>query len=206
MTPREISTAAIDGYLRLIRIPIDGAVRLLGDDRPRATGARLAVDRVDAGVRGFAGLVLGSDELREEARRRRVAADERARAQALREQASERSEQADERLVDTIGAAQRRRQATAARAQQKRRAAAEQRADTSRRVSAAESRRKAATRKAAAGKQEAVESRAKKARLEQLDRTSEVLAEKERALTVADEARRLDAAAGTAKAARKRSD
>jgi hypothetical protein len=203
MATRRIPTAVLDGYLKLIRLPLDGTVRLLTRDRGRAAGMTLALDRWDATVRRLAGTALGSDELRQDAARRRAAAGEREQALELRTEATRRSRQADERLVGTIGQADRRRQASARRAQQKRRLAEEQRTEKSRRLSAAESRRKTATRNAAAKTQEAVEERGKKTRLEQLDREATVLAEQERALNARDEASRLRTAAGAAKAARK---
>jgi hypothetical protein len=102
MTTRDIPRAAVDSYLRLVRWPVDTAVGLLpGDDQRGARpAAELTVDRADATLRGLAGRVLADAELRQDAARRRVAADERERALHLRAEAQRTQRQADDRLSE----------------------------------------------------------------------------------------------------------
>ena len=63
--------------------------------------------------------------------------------------------------------------------------------------------RKAANRKATARTEEAIDERAKQARLEQLDEEADVLAAKETAITASSEAQRLQVAASATKRKRK---
>src|SRR3954447_23476821 len=84
MNLRAIPRAAAGGDIK--------GLRWAGD---RVLGQSPSVDRAEADARAVAGTVLGDDEMRKDAGRRRVAAQERSRAQALREEANQRVEQAD---------------------------------------------------------------------------------------------------------------
>ena len=192
MNVRTIQRNALDSYLKLVRLPIDAAVRFgigrgRSDSESGATPAELAIDRADAGIRAFAGRLIGDDELVQDAQRRRIAADERERAVRLKAEAEQRRQQATE-------TAQRGRQQVKEEEQRAKQEAAE-----------AEQRRKAAARKTAAKTEKAIESEARQQRLEQLDREAKALDEQEKALATADEAQRLEEAAAATKAARKRS-
>jgi fused signal recognition particle receptor len=202
MTLLTIPRAAVGGSLKLVRLPLDSALSLAGSN-PSATTARLALDRLEAAVRGLAGAALGDDVLREDARRRGEAAAERERALRLRVEADRRSERADDRVAEQQEAADRRR-AAAAEAAQAKQAQARQRSDSRKKQAAqAAQRRKQTAEKSAARTQAAVDEQAKRDRLEALDTKTEALDEKEVALTAADEARRLRDAATRAKAERK---
>src|SRR5947209_15227208 len=109
MNLRTIPRTAFKSYLRLARVPIDTAIRVLPGNRD---ARRLSADRADATARSFAATLFGDTELREDARRRSTAVDERARALKLRGQARRRSEQADAAVEERHEQAeQRRRQA-----------------------------------------------------------------------------------------------
>src|SRR5215210_7676567 len=99
---REIPRAAIGGYLKLVTWPLRTGLRAvgLGASNGASSSVEVAVDRVDAAVRGAAGTVLADDELRRDANRRRTAADERERAIDLREEAQERSRRAKEEAAE----------------------------------------------------------------------------------------------------------
>src|SRR4051794_9716036 len=103
MSIRAIPRYAVDGAVKLARLPLDFAVSLLPDNggsgRP---AARIAVDRWDAILRQVAGHALRDEEMRADAIRRRDAADERARALRLRETAEQRRAAADERLANRV--------------------------------------------------------------------------------------------------------
>ena len=73
---------AVDGALRLARFPADRLLKVAPETGATAT-VGLAIDRADAAVRGAAGSVLSDHGLREDAERRRAAADERERAMRL---------------------------------------------------------------------------------------------------------------------------
>jgi hypothetical protein len=81
MDVRTIERTVIDQWLRVLRFPVDAGTHLVpnGDNGPR-NGLLLAIDRADATIRGTLGRLLNDEELQDDARRRRVAADERARA------------------------------------------------------------------------------------------------------------------------------
>src|SRR4051812_35610953 len=118
MSLRDIPRSAVDAAVQLTRMPLDIAVSLLpGNGTGARPAASIAVDRLDAALRDAAGMALFDTELRDDAARRRIAADERARELRLRMEAEQRSAQADERFSARVEHAE------------ERRSAAEQRAD-----------------------------------------------------------------------------
>lgn len=204
MNARSISRTAVEGSLRLVRLPLDAAIgRLPGNGTgPRPT-ATLALDRADATLRAFAGTILGDSVLREDAHMRRAALKERERAQALRGEAQEKTEEADARLQERQDQAARQRAQAELRAKSRRDVADGERREKTRRAGQLERKRLEASDNAAGRADEAVNQRAPKERLETLDARSDALRKKEAALTANDEARRLSEAASRAKAARK---
>ena len=193
--PRQVA----GGYIKLARLPLDTALKLAG----RGDRGELAVDRAEAAARDVVGAAIGDDELRRDAQLRRVASDERERAQQLRDAADERERDADERHAERRETAAGRRQQASERAAAKRRTV--ERRHQAERSQAAKTAgaRKAATERAAAAKQDATDSRAKRERLSALDRTAEAVERSDAALTARDEANRLGEAAARAKARRK---
>ena len=204
MNSRSIPRAAVDGSLRLVRVPLDAAIgRLPGNGTGVRPTARLALDRADATLRAFAGTILGDSVLREDAEMRRVALKERERAQALRSEAQEQNEEADARLQERQDQVARQRAQAELRAKSRRDAADRERGEKTRRAGELERSRLAASDNAAARADAAINQRAPKARLETLDARSDALRQKEAALSANDEARRLREAASRARAARK---
>lgn len=204
MTTRTIPRAAVDSSLRILRWPIDTAVGLLpGADEGARPAAQLTVDRADANLRDLAGRVLADDELRQDAARRRVAADERERALHLRFEARRKQHEADDRLAERQESADERREAAERRAAHEREAAERRRKERARRAADTERKRREASQTAKAKVEQDVAERAKRERLEQLERRDDALEERSEALTARDEAQRLRDAAGRAKAARK---
>jgi hypothetical protein len=202
MTLRTISRMALGSSLKLARLPVDGVLRVAGGSGA-AAGVKLILDRAEARVRAFAGKALGDEALREDARRRGEAADERERAMRLRGRAELRSERADEQVAAKERAAERRRGQAAETAKRKRQLAQERRESSKRQAAQATSRRRNAAERSAAQSEKVIEERAKLGHLEHLDAKADALEEKEAALRTADEARRLHAAAANAKAERK---
>jgi hypothetical protein len=201
---RAIPRAAIDSYLRLARLPLDTAIGLLpGNDTGAAPNATLALDRADATARALFGLLLGDPLLREDAQKRRAAANERERAIRLRVEAQRKTEQADSRLEQRHDEAARRRRSADQRANAQRAAAERKRDEQTRRAGESARKRRDASRRTAARGEQAVDERAPRARLETLVAKSNALREKEKALTGRDEARRLREAASRTKAERK---
>src|SRR3954452_20792120 len=92
---RGMSRAAVGGYLKAVRLPLNVAVRLRGRG-PGGERAESTVDRLEAVARKAAGRALGDAQLSEDAALRMVPADERVRALALRETAAERAGEAQE--------------------------------------------------------------------------------------------------------------
>lgn len=200
MNMQAIPRTLISSSLRLIRLPIDGALRLGGNS---TNGARLAVDRVDAGVRGAAGVLLRDDALTEDAFLRRSAADERQHALRLRGEAEFRADRGEREVEQTgeEGNARRRRADKAAR-QRKEMAKKQRNAKKSNAAKRAGS-RKQAVQKAARARKQLVAEDSKRDRLEAVERKSEALDEQAGALATSAEAKRLQKAASGAKARRK---
>jgi hypothetical protein len=198
-----IPRLALEGCIKLVRLPVDGMLALAGGG-DSAAAVKLALDRVEAAVRGTAGAMIGDDALQAEARRRRDAAREREHALRLRAEAERRSERADDRIAEKETEADRRRERAADHAEFRRDQAQRRRASTKRQAAQATRRRKQTAKKAAGRAKEAIDERAKPTRLEQLDTKADALEQKELALTAADEARRLREAASSAKANRKK--
>jgi hypothetical protein len=206
MSIRAIPRAAIGGSIKAVRLPLDIAVSLLpGNGAGPGPGAAITLDRIEAYVRDLAGIALGDEVLREDAARRRVAADERERAVRLRTAAAGRAGEAEERLAETHEDADELREEAAERARRRRAEAdrlGRQRAQDAARV---ERRRKAANETARSKADEAIEEVATAARLQQLEREAAVLDEQADAVTAEAEAQRLQDEATRRKAARRRS-
>jgi hypothetical protein len=204
---RDIPRSAVDGAVKLTRLPLDIVVSMLpGNGNGSATkpAAGIAVDRFEAALRDAAGIALFDRELREDAMRRRIAADERERELRLRAEAQRHSAQADERFSARVEDAEDRRTDAEKRADEERRAAEQRKqqraANAARRAQA----RKTTTRKVRAKVDEKIDEDAEKARLEQLKTEAKALEEREAALTAQAEAQRLQDEATKKKAARKR--
>ena len=207
MNLRSTPRSALDSYLKLLRLPADAVVKALAS-RSRdgeTTAAELAVDRADAAVRDVLGRVFNDTELQTDARRRRAAVDERARALELRATAEHHSEQADEKLDARQATAEQRRKDAADREQQRKQAAQTQRAATSRQLAQVEDRKRTAVQAETQRAEEAIDDHARRERLDQLDTKTETLKTEDEALTARSEAQRLRRAAAETKTQRKRS-
>jgi hypothetical protein len=202
MSIRAIARTAIGGSITVARLPLDLAVSLMPGDGPRPS-AGLALDRVEAHARDIAGVALGDEVLREDAARRRVAADERERALRLRAAAKRRATEAEEQLADTREDAEEQREQAAERARRQHAEAdrlRDQRAQDAARV---ERTRRAANERARTKAEEAIDEQATAARLGQLEREAAALDEQADALTAEAEAQHLQDEATRRKAARK---
>jgi len=199
---RTIPRAALGGSLTLIRLPVGGVLRLAGGGE----AAGLALDRAEASVRSVAGFALSDNVLIEDAARRRDAADERERALRLRAEADRHAQRAEQRVSEGKAKADRTRTRAAENAARQTRGAQEHSEARQGQAAKAARERQAAAAKSAALREEEIDERAKRARLDNLDTRAEALEEKEEALTAADESRRLREGASRAKAERKAKD
>lgn len=204
MNVRTIPRTAVDGYLRLVRVPLDGAISLLpGNGTGAKPTAQIALDRLDATLRGAIANLLSDTALRDDAERRRIAAQERKRALRLRAKAHVKAEEADSRLEERQQQATDQREQATQRAAVRRQMATREHETKKRRAAKAESDRREASRRTAERKQEALSAQASKERLKTVDAKADALRDKEKELAVRDEARRLRDAAGRAKTQRK---
>lgn len=204
MNARSIRRAAVDSSLRLVRLPLDVAIgRLPGNGTGARPSARLAVDRTDATLRWFAGIILSDPVLREDAELRRAALRQREHAQELRGEAQQKTEQADARLEERQDQVARQRRKAEKRANSQSQDADREREARTRAAEETERKRSAASDAATARADKAISERAPEARLETLDARTDALVKKDEALTADDEARRLSEAASHAKAERK---
>ena len=204
MNIRAAGRAGLDTYLRVARLPLDVATRLLpnGDQGPRSA-ATIAVDRADAALRDAIGSFFHDDELRADAQRRRAAADIREHALEKRADAEAASQSAEERFEERRDRAEQLRQQAEERAQQEEQQIEAERRERKQRTQATARKQKQAAEHAAAEKEAAIDDRARRSRLKVLERESEALDQEEGALTASDEAQRLRKAASATKAARK---
>jgi flagellar biosynthesis GTPase FlhF len=204
MSIRAIPRSAVGGSIKAMRLPLDIAVSFLPGNStgPRPT-AGIALDRLEAQVRDLAGAVLGDEALREDAARRRLAADERERAMRLRTAAADRTDEAEDRLAQTRQDAEERREEAAERARRQRQEAERAREQRSREAARIERKRREASEAARSNVDEAIDEVAAEARLEQLEREEAALDQQSDALTAQSEAQRLQEAATRRKAARK---
>jgi hypothetical protein len=201
---RTIPGTAVDGYLRLVRVPLDGAISLLpGNGTGAKPTAEIALDRLDATLRGAIANLLSDTALRDDAERRRIAAQERGRALRLRAKAGVKAEEADSRLEKRQQQATDQREQATQRAEVRRQMVARERETKKRHAAKTESGRLQASRRTAERREEAVNARAPKERLKAVDAKADALRDKEKQLVARDEARRLRDAAGRAKAERK---
>jgi hypothetical protein len=205
MTIRAIPRKTVHGSIKVARLPLDIAVSMMpGNGDGPAASATVALDRVEAQVRDLAGIALRDDVLREDATKRRIAADERERALRLRAAAERRAREADERLADAQQDADETREQAAERARSQRSKAAGERRQRKQEAAKAERKLQADNAKLTDEIDEAIDERATEARLEQLEHEAEALDRKEAALTAESEAQRLQDEATKKKAARKR--
>jgi colicin import membrane protein len=202
MNTRFIPRTALQGYLKLVRVPIDRAISVLPGNRE---ARKLAVDRADASARAVAGAVLRDQDLKADAQRRRTAADEREQAIRLKSEAKHKSAEADQRLDQHHDQAEQRRRRAAERAEERREAAAKERRQRTKRAEQVEQQRKQTSRQVESRVEERIEEQEPEKRLAVLDAEAKAQREKEEALTAADEASRLAEAAATVKEDRKES-
>ena len=196
MDIKRIPGSALDGYLNLVKRPIDAVARRSRRGDNTTSPAELLLDRVDATVRETAGRILGDETLQDDARRRRVAASERERALELKVEAELKTKQADQEFARRQRAAEDRRQSAERRAEEEKQA-------KERAVEQTAAQRKSASRKVASTVEGAVEDKADKGRLQQLQVEADALREEEKALAAQATAKNLSKAASSAKATRK---
>jgi colicin import membrane protein len=194
----------IDGWMRLAKWPVDRATGLLpgADHGPRAKATQL-VDRTDAALREAVGTVLRDGELRADARRRRIAADERGRAAELRAKADAKRTAAEVREQEQREAAEERREQAQREAQAEATAVKQRRNQRQAQVEKSADAQEQAVAASARKAKDAAASKAKRQRLEVLEDRAEALDTESDALVASDEAERLREAAATTKAARK---
>jgi hypothetical protein len=200
---RNVTREAFDRTLKMARMPFDAAAQLLLREQGRHDAASLYIDRADAAVRCAVGSLIGDDGLREDAMSRRVAADERARALALRQEAADSQLAADEVLVQQLDETTRMREQAELEARRRLDDVEAERARREQRAEQAAAERKRAADQSRQEALEAVDRKAKRERLIVLDEEAAALDREAEALTANDEAERLRAAAATAKSDRK---
>lgn len=204
MNVRAIPRAALSGYLKLVRMPLDAAIALLlGNGRGPKPAAQLVVDRADANLRSMGGAVLGDSVLREDAERRSQAVRERAQGVRLRSRAEAIADDADARLDARDEQASKQRRRAEESAKTRRRQAEAKAGQQKRQAANREGRRREASRAIAAEHERAIEEREPREELQALDAKTEALRAREDELAARDEAQRLADAARKVKADRK---
>jgi hypothetical protein len=197
---------AVDSYLRLVRLPLDGAIRLLpGDGGGARSAATLALDRADASVRSKVAAALGDEALLEDAEHRREAIRNGERAVRLRGQAERTAEHADARLRQRQEQTTRQRARADERAQKRRQEITGAQEIRQRNAASTKRKRLDASRLAAEDVEQTIAEREPQERLSVAETRSDALRQKEKELTARDEARRLREATERTKTERKES-
>jgi len=204
MNARAIPRSAVQTYLKLVRLPLDGAISLLpGNGTGARPAARLALDRLDATLRAVLASMLSDPVLHEDAEQRRGAAEQREYGLRLRVEAERKAEQADARLEVRQQMSTQQRERANQQAKARYQDAARAKEQDKRRAAKVENARLDASRRTSKRGDEILNHRAAKERLETLSSKSDALREKEKELAARDEARRLRGAASRTKAERK---
>lgn len=203
MNVRAVPRNAVNGYLKAVRLPIDIAERVAMRGANEPSVLSLTADKVESGLRAAAATVLRDDELADQARRQRLATDERVRAIRLRAEAAERSAEADARLADEHERAERMRLEAEAAAEQERARLERERQVREQRAAERAAKKKATTRRVIDAKEEEIGGLTVVAAAEQLEQEAEVLDLEKRAATARKAARSTAEAAQRAKSARK---
>jgi hypothetical protein len=206
MRVSDVERTVIDGWIRVMRFPVDAGSRLIpnGDAGPR-NGLVLAIDRADATIRDTLGRLLKDRQLQEDARRRRAALDERSRALSLRIEAEELEVEADHNLELRQGDRDQLRDQAARIAAEREQQVERQRQERKQRARGTAQKQQTAVEHAYEAKEQAADKKAKRERLRVLDEQANALDTATDALTASDEAQRLTREAAKAKAARKTS-
>lgn len=198
---KDISRTAVDGYLKVVRKPVDAVLSRGKSDRSKALSVKL--DRVDAAARSAAGTALRNPDLKDDAQRRREAAGERERAQRLRGVATEHAEKAEAQSAAVQEEAEQRRRKAAEQTERRKQQAQKRKAAARKKAAEASSERKQSAKKAAAETKAESAKQTKREQLAQLEAKEAALEKKEAAVNSAAESRRLAEAASEAKAKRK---
>lgn len=205
MNARVLPRIAVTSALKLVRLPLDGAVRLLpGDGTGPGAAAKLALDRTDATVRALVALILRDPTLGADAEARQQAARERQRGAKLRTQAERTAQEADERVEGREKQARERRERAVRRERSRRQEADHRAQESKRRAAKSEGKRRETSRRIEERRDEAIAEREPRERLDVLEAKSEALREKDHEIAARDEAQRLAEAASRTKAQRKR--
>ena len=202
MNPRTLTRTALDLSLRTALAPWSTVARWTRFNGDRTSPLEVAVGRVDAAVREFAGRATGDDQLVEDALRRRAAADNRAVAIELREEAEERERRAEREREQREEQAEAVRERAEEAAEKKRAAARKKASQRKQAVKKAASSKKQAVRKAAAAKRETISKAEREARLEELEEKEKALSAEERAIAEQERAARLQRSSEQTKASR----
>ena len=176
MSLRTISRSAVGGYVKLLRLPWDAAFARARAPERIIPGGRLPWT---ASKHGCAASPAERCETTNSCETPNGGDWPRTNAPgptACGQSAQRRSEHADERLSDRVKEAQQQRRQAAGQAAGRKKTAEQRRQAESTRIAAVESRRRRANESAAAAKQEAIEHRSKRARLQQLDEEADALA------------------------------
>lgn len=196
--------AAVTGYLRILRLPVDAAERFAG----RADGdgdwpPALAFDAFEAQVLGLLGSVLRDDDLVEQAERQRARVAQLRRAAELKVAADQRRAEADQELDQRRQSAQAKAEAAEERAEQAEAQIDQQKTEAKDRVRQEAATKASQVRKTADARSERIEERERENEAARLKAERETLAQRKEALEATGEAIELDQAAEAVKGRRR---
>lgn len=200
-----IPKAAVTGYLRVLRLPLDAVESVANRNSEEEWPPALAFDAFEAQILGALGSLLRDDDLVQEAARERTRIDQLRRAMTLEAEAEQRRQQADRELDERRQQAQDHAETAEERAEQAEERLEQEKAEKKRRVQAQAAGKKQNARKAAEAREDRIDDLERDAEAERLAAEREALAERKEALEATGDALELDKAAASVKQRRKAS-
>jgi len=197
--------AAVNGYLRALRLPLDVVASVANRDKDAEWPPALAFDAFEAQVKGLLGSILRDEDLLQEASRERTRIDQLRRAMNLEAEAEARRQQADQELAQRREQAQQKAETAEELAEQREQRLEQEKAEAKRRVQNETAEKKQKARKAADARQDRIDDIARDADEDRIRAEREALAERKEALEATGDALELDKAAAAVKEARKAS-
>lgn len=198
-----IPKAAVTGYLRVLRLPLDAVGAVANRNKDAEWPPALAFDAFEAQVLGTLGSLLRDNDLIQEAERERTRIDQLRRAMQLEAEAEQRRQQADRELQQRRAQAEDHAETAEERAEQAEQRLEQEKAERKRQVQAETAEKKQRVRKAAEAREDRIDDLEREAEEERLRAEREALAERKEALEATGDALKLDEAAASVKQRRK---
>lgn len=184
----DVSRGVTKTWLRVVRLPVDGAAAVLNRGDRESWGPSVAYEGFAASVKRAAGSITGDHALVEEGKLQQARVRKLRDAVELETRAEERRLEADAELRERREAAEQRQIEADQRARQQEQQLERQRAEEKQRAQAKAAEKSAAAARASASRKKVVEAQERAARETRVEAETEAVAEKRRAVEVRGQA------------------